>query len=238
MAQPPLFGVPGFVHYWEPITATYSDVVKLASFGPNSPREDAVRHTWDDMLHHYFPGSGLPFKWKQKPSRGVEKRVSSKRLDIIAVKVAMSGTMSGLPPGPSGILALDIERDYLWVGYREPNRDVPFEWKDALLQTGRRLHVAHPNRDLFVIIGVGLKYLKLYWNGSASVVDAPSCTVLKDGAGEWPLDPRFRMPPGLIAGTPYLNQATGQIDTTKALSLDFWTAGGPEGLEKYGQSPG
>ncbi|KAH7308991.1 hypothetical protein B0I35DRAFT_463864 [Stachybotrys elegans] len=217
------FGVPGLVHYWDPTAEPYRRVVKVANVGPWHNQEDVVSHMWNAILSHYFPSTaapGLPFQWivGREPSRGPAAPVSER------IKV----TMSVLAPGPSGTLANDVERDYIWVECKAPSRDEPFEWKGAFDEAARRLDVAYRDREMFVIVAIGLKYIKLYWDGPRKL-PLPGCKILGWRADRWALDDRFKAPVGLLRLSPYVNQATGDIDTSRALSLDFWTRGGPDG---------
>ncbi|KAK3937052.1 hypothetical protein QBC46DRAFT_268412, partial [Diplogelasinospora grovesii] len=141
------------------------------------------------------------------------------------------------------------ERDVLWIECKAPTRDRPGAWKDAIDEVVGRLAAAHPDRMVFLIIAVGLKWMPFVWNPELNIALAtaqqqgqaqlaanlqaqvdqvsPLRVVMSNRQEVWDLDPRLHMidPTTLLHQRHVLRNAQGElfIDTTAAYTLDYWT---------------
>lgn len=199
----------------------------LGQLGPESDREDVVRHAWSAILSEYFlrllprgshsytidsyrgPAPGLPGGYHQHA--------------IVVKKQTM------VSPSPEGSQPLTVSRDILWVEYKAPNHDTPAGWKDLIEQASNRLAVAHPNRMLFVIFAIGLKWMSFKWD-PIGAVNAPPLQILTNNHAqgqEWTLPPQLRYDP-TVPGQSHVvaygdSLVTDTIDQISAYSLEYWT---------------
>lgn len=207
-------------------------MVKLANSGVDYSVEDVVCHAWDEILRLYFPNPtspDFPLQWNiERDSFPVtSSSVSGKDLDIMIVKkvITPEEAVSSGPPAPIR------ERDCIWVVCKAPpEEDNPNPWREAIEETIERLDILHPDHKLFVIIAIGLEYMKFYWDGPRTYPTRPyDVPMLVEGSSEWILDDRLQVN-DFIPGAPFFDQKTGNIYASGALSLDFWTRGGADCL--------
>ncbi|KAH6630788.1 hypothetical protein B0J18DRAFT_488543 [Chaetomium sp. MPI-SDFR-AT-0129] len=143
-----------------------------------------------------------------------------------------------------------VKRDILWVKCRVAGDGTPAGWRDALEEAVGRLRVAHPQRNVHLILAVGIRWMVFEWvpeksqgshghgdghgDGHSEVVKQLYIKAYSDDDGDRdtagsPVHPYIRAVAG-IGGVPYLassldsdRERGDRIDTTKAYSLDFWT---------------
>jgi hypothetical protein len=122
------------------------------------------------------------------------------------------------------------------------------------------LEVAHPDRMVFLIVAVGLKWIPFVWNPELNIALAtaqqqgqaqlaanlqaqidqvsPLRLVYDNRQGAWGLDPRLHMiHPTLLQGHQrhVLRGAQGElfVDTAAAYTLDYWTLDQNTGQPAY-----
>ncbi|KAH6839575.1 hypothetical protein B0I37DRAFT_237267 [Chaetomium sp. MPI-CAGE-AT-0009] len=218
-------------NYWDPRTACYHDILTIARVGPTYQQEDVVWHAWLSLLPIYFPPyemNGRVYGIRREAYRGglpPSNSLSQHKPDVVVIQMAPS------PANPQGFSfpdpnVPDPARDILWVECKAPSEDTPGGWKDLMEQAGNRLHAAHPNRMLYVILAVGLKWVFFKWDpftqGSPLQVRGHHPNVA------WTMRTQYQYEPA-VAGQSHVvtvNTAYGQtdmLDTTRAYSLDFFT---------------
>ncbi len=162
---------------------------------------------------------------RREAYRGPAGQLSNQRPDVIVVQI----TSPGGQPQPGA----NIRRDILWIECKAPCHYQPNGWNSVMSEAVGRLRSAHPTRDLFVILAVGLEWMPFYWNPFNQ--QAP-LQILKDNERDhWPVDQGI-----CVANVPNHNNLQrhivndprvaggprNTIDTTRAFSLDYWTMDG------------
>ncbi|KAK4139233.1 uncharacterized protein C8A04DRAFT_16051, partial [Dichotomopilus funicola] len=141
-----------------------------------------------------------------------------------------------------------VKRDVLWVKCRPAGDDTSRGWKELMEEAVNRLRVAHPQRNVYLILAVGTRWMVFEWapvgshgiyghgdgHGHGEGGKQLHIRAGSDGDGDsdtagWPVHPYIRPVPGL-GEVPYLASSLDsdggmldQIDTAMAYSLDFWT---------------
>jgi hypothetical protein len=128
------------------------------------------------------------------------------------------------------------ETDCVWVVCKPPSEaSTQLPWQAALAETVELLDHFHPNHGLYVIIAIGLEYMKFYWDGPRHFPSRPDVPVLIEHSMEWYLDERLKVD-DLVPGTPHIDPVGGELQVSKVLSLDFWTRDGPGILPNNAQA--
>lgn len=182
----------------------------------------------------YFPESATvpdgPCYWiRHHVYRGLEPDLSRK--PEVLVQILMT-PQSG--PDSDGIW-WSVNRDTLWVECKAPCHDNANMWKRAIEEATGHLRSVHPDRNVWLIVAIGLKWMVFYWDPSNSRTDPFSMDILMDeGSSRWAVDPGLRLPPSfpqlsanqapLMNAQRYVDLTAGTISTKRACSLDFWTA--------------
>ncbi|KAK4096240.1 hypothetical protein N658DRAFT_46541 [Parathielavia hyrcaniae] len=120
-------------------------------------------------------------------------------------------------------------RDLLWVECQSPAHDTPARWKDLTEQTCDRLREAHPFREVFVILAVGLKWMFFKWNPN-NANGSPLQVLGHHPNTAWTIgDPRFSYDPHVVGqrhvtlrNPPPPGNVPDIVDTRLAYSLDFY----------------
>ncbi|KAK3934459.1 hypothetical protein QBC46DRAFT_413892 [Diplogelasinospora grovesii] len=218
--------------------------------GTKYPYEDVVCYAWTDIPAVYFPqwtppNSTIHYAIQREAYRALPPAVSlhHKRPDIIVIR------LQNLPPPQPGQGQRAEERDVLWIECKAPNHDTPGEWKDAINEAVGRLAYAHPDRMVFLIIAIGLKWMPFVWNPELNIALAtaqqqgqaqlaanlqaqidqvsPLRVVMSNRQEAWDLDPRLHMidPTTLLHQRHVRENPQGElfVNTTEAYTLDYWT---------------
>lgn len=171
---------------------------------------------WEAICQLYFPGratapGGVKYLVRREAYRGLAPASTwEHKPDVIVVQ------LSNPTPGPDGF-ARSVKRDILWVECKAPSHDQPGAWSTVMTEAVGRLSSAHPNRNVWLVLATGLKWMVFYWN--PTVGQNPALSILShDRRTLWPVDPRVCLPP--IAGQRYIDQNM-IIHTDQAHSLDF-----------------
>ncbi|KAK4150232.1 hypothetical protein C8A00DRAFT_37182 [Chaetomidium leptoderma] len=216
-------------HFWTPGTGSHSKVGVLGQLGPTYDHEDVVCHAWTAILGEYFirflPLGQHSYSIDTQAYRGPRPGFQSEhKPDVVVVKMQTTVAVAGGPP-------VTVSRDILWVECKAPNHDTPNGWKNLIEQASTRLAAAHPNRMLFVISGIGLKWMIFKWDpiaGATAGATASPLQVLASNPGQaWTLRPELRYDP-TVPGQSHVvargnNPVADLIDTSLAYSLDYWT---------------
>ena len=88
---------------------------------------------------------------RREAYRGTEARVEDQRPDVIVIRVtvAQPGTEVGL--------------DVLWVGFKAPSHRKAHGWNEVMREAVDRLEVAHANRNVFLILAIGIEWMMFEW---------------------------------------------------------------------------
>ncbi|KAK4139051.1 uncharacterized protein C8A04DRAFT_16208, partial [Dichotomopilus funicola] len=203
-------------HFWDPGASSRAVVWRLGAAGPNYTQEDIVQNSWSAVLTHYFlqmmPQGPYDYSVEREVYRGQTNGPLTIRPDVVVVR--MQTTVN--PPGGGGAPMSVTSRDILWVECKAPNHDSAHEWKDLIEQGCNRLAQAHPNRMLFVIFGVGLKWMFFKWDpfNNASPLQVLSHNQRLVYEPNVPNQSHVR-----AMGN---NPVPDIIDTRRAYSLNYW----------------
>jgi hypothetical protein len=106
-------------------------------------------------------------------------------------------------------------------------------WKKVIEEATERLKSAHPDRNVWLIVAIGLKWMVFYWDPSNSRTNPlPLAIMMNDSTGGWAIDPHIHLPPQPVNNQVpdldarvqhYVHPPTGIIYPSNAISLDFWT---------------
>ncbi len=72
-------------------------------------------------------------------------------------------------------------RDFLWVECESADKDTPDGWKDFIGEAVTRLDSAHPTRELFVVLAIGLKWIYLAWDPLNTILGQPPLSETRMG---------------------------------------------------------
>ncbi|OAX80045.1 hypothetical protein ACJ72_05626 [Emergomyces africanus] len=209
-------GAPGVItHFWAQETESHSLIRQLYRLASNHSQEDIVHHVWNAILRVYFPSiatapNGQRWTVLLEPYRGPLHNLPIHRPDILVVRLQHRQVTSGINV---------VGRDFIWVECKPPSHDRPSGWKNVLVEAVGRLQDAHPTRVVPVIVAVGRRMMFFSWDP----ISTNNAVQLSIRSGHphtlvWPLDRRLRPWTG-----PWVNQATGRIDLSRALEIDCLT---------------
>jgi hypothetical protein len=126
------------------------------------------------------------------------------------------------PPTPCQV----SKRDMFWVECKASSQDKPHQWSNAIEEAVERLNAAHPDRNIYLILNVGLKWIIFYWNPTNPAAAGQNLHIM-DAAGQprWSVDPRVRPAQNggiqfIFGGDPITN---GIIHTERAKTIDCIT---------------
>lgn len=217
-----------------PNQASYTAIVRLKDAGTQYLHEDVVWGAWEAICRKYFPESaiapGAPYYWIRRDAyRGMPPdEPSTHKPDVVVVRLSQPQVL-----GPDGLYR-EVNRDILWVECKAPCHDEPGKWKKVIEEATERLKSAHPNRNVWLIVAIGLKWMVFYWDPSNSRTTSSHLAVMASNESSgWAVDPDIRVPPpplnpqvpaiNVQAPGGYVNTAAGVIRSQNAYSLDFWT---------------
>lgn len=122
---------------------------------------------------------------------------------------------------------MTTSRDILWAECKAPDHDTPGGWKDLIEQATQRIAAAHPNRMLFVIFGIGLKWMFFKWDPVNAANASPLQILASNQNQAWTLRPELRYDSTLVGQSHVVrvgnNPVPDMIDSRLAYSLDYWT---------------
>ncbi|KAK4233454.1 hypothetical protein C8A03DRAFT_38832 [Achaetomium macrosporum] len=208
-------------HFWTQGTASHSKIAVLGNLGPNYAQEDVVCHAWTAILVEYFvrllPLGPHSYSIDTQAYRGPNaSQPNQHKPDVVVVK--MQTTVN---PAAGGAPPRTVSRDILWVECKAPNHDTPSGWKDLIEEASDRLVDAHPNRMLFLIVGIGLKWMIFKWDPIGGANASPLQVLADDRALRHQLryNPNIRGQSHVVAWAN--SPVPDMIDTTLAYSLDY-----------------
>lgn len=181
--------------------------------GVHQAEDNLGAHIWDAICGVYFPRfSATPDedKWsvRRLAWRGPPDRLDEYRPTLVATKLRTQ-------PGVDRLMLYC--RDYLWVECKPFTHDTPDGWKDLIDETVGELDSAHPNRDVAVVVAIGLRMMAFWWSPSrAAISPQMSIQAAQPRATVWHLDQRLKCWPS--GG--WVDQTTGRIDLSEALTID------------------
>lgn len=170
---------------------------------------------------------GAPYYWIRRDAyRGMlPDLLSSHKLDVVVVRLTTPQL------GPDGLYR-EVKRDILWVECKAPCHDNPGTWKRVIEEATERLKSAHPDRNVWLIMAIGLKWMVFYWDPRhPRTTPFLMGVMMYDGSSGWTVDPDIRLPPQppqpnnnqapVINVQRYVNLTTGTIFADMACSLDL-----------------
>ncbi|KAK3296511.1 uncharacterized protein B0H64DRAFT_398438 [Chaetomium fimeti] len=205
MAAPP-------TNYWDPRTSCHRDVLRIARVGKDYREEDVVWHAWLQLLFIYFPPyatNGRLYGVRKEAYRGEIGPTTSapgRRANVIVVQMAPVPTPAANPQGLPDPNVSDPTRDILWVHCKAPCEDTPGGWKELMEQAGTQVNAAHPNRMLYVILAIGLKWMFFKWDPLTTPGAPLQVRAHHHDDVTWTLRPQYQYEPA-VAG-----QSLGQMD--------------------------
>jgi hypothetical protein len=212
-------------HFWNAGENAGESIRTVSNLGPDYTKEDVVWTVWEDLLRLYFPDyflgpAGTRYRIRREPYRGSAARVEDHRPDIIAIRVSVA------QPG-----AAEVSRDVLWVECKAPSLHKPHGWNMVMREAIDRLEVAHPNRNIFLILAIGIEWMMFEWDPNPNLPVSPLYILPYNPSDRpWNVDARIRIV--AAAGPTFLLQRDPRrdpngpydlIDTSRANSLDYWT---------------
>ncbi|KAI1299570.1 hypothetical protein F5Y03DRAFT_408736 [Xylaria venustula] len=180
--------------------------------------EDQVGMSWNYICFRYFDrvrAPGVMYYVNKESYRGRLSRGPAKH-DVAVIRLTLSAE-GGYLPGNGAVR----RRDVLWIECKPPTHDVPDRWDVAVKEVVVRLGQAHPNRVVYVLFAVGIKWLMFRWDPTVRRTALPLEMLKTNQQGTWTLDTRLHH----IPGEKYVRQAGGGrllVDTTLAHSLNYW----------------
>ena len=204
-------------HFWDDGENAHDSIRAASELGPSPRSKDVVRVAWKDILDIYFPNHldrpvGIRYRVHTGAPRGPPGREGETRADVVVVQIATS--QRGVEP---------VKRDVLWVECGTPEEDQPKAWNKLMKQAVGRLTVAHPSRNIHLVLAIGIQWMLFEWAPGNQRSPLQICA--HSLRATWSVHPQIHVP---IPDAPYLvpsnlNVDYDQIDTTRAYSLDFWT---------------
>lgn len=175
---------------------------------------------WEAICQLYFPGTaqtagGVKYLVRREAYRGMPPGHSwEHKPDVVVVK------LSSPTPGPDGFVR-SVKRDILWVECKAPCHDQPGAWETVMSEAVGRLASAHPDRNVWLVLATGLKWMVFYWN--PRVGQNPPLSILShDQRSSWPVDQRICVAP--VGGQRHIVNGN-IIRTDLANTLDFTNLG-------------
>ncbi|KAL2146790.1 hypothetical protein VTI28DRAFT_2271 [Corynascus sepedonium] len=170
------------------------------------------------------------FSVESQAYRGPVGGPSTIKPDLLVIKLLRAVNPASAPGNPQSQFpqASQISsRDILWVECKPPCDDTPSGWKDVISEAADRLRSAHPNRVVFLIVAVGLKWMFFKWDPTNPL---PLRVQGHNQAVRWQIPHSQLCYDQSIAGQRHVawNNATSTYDTVLprlAYTLDFWSPG-------------
>ncbi|KAI0413568.1 hypothetical protein F5X98DRAFT_351839 [Xylaria grammica] len=205
--------------WWWPGQISALDVATIRDDGPDESNEDHVSNAWATICNRYFYDVFVPPNYRYIVRSGSchgQGRPSEVRPDILVIRI----TMAMAPPGP---YPHGIYRDCVWIECKAPNLDLPRGWRLVMKQAITRLEVAHPNRRLYLLLAIGLRWMMFVWDPTVQRdQNTPLLEIVMADAQEtWSVDSRVYH----IHGERYMTQAVDGrmiVDTDRAHTLNYW----------------
>ncbi|KAH6850966.1 hypothetical protein B0I37DRAFT_372885 [Chaetomium sp. MPI-CAGE-AT-0009] len=208
-------------HFYDLQEAAALKISRIADKGEDYKHEDVVWQAWDKIPRPYFPERGATsaaprFSIGRETYRGAPGMPSGHRPDVIVVRI--NNVQQEIGQRPTA-----IERDILWIDCMAPAHLQPSGWHTLLGAAVERLASAHPNREVFMILAVGMEWMPFMWDPINPLSAGQTLQLLKDDNQLWDdVDPR-------IVPVPMQNQRfiNGRIiDSKQAYTLNYWDADG------------
>lgn len=187
--------------------------------GTDYADEDVTWTAWEAICQLYFPhaattAGGVKYLVRREAYRGMAPASTwQHKPDVVVVRLT-APTL-----GADG-LSRSVRRDILWVECKAPKHDQPNRWDEVMKEATERLSVAHPNRNVWLILATGLKWMVFYWDPNSPPQNPPLQIISHNQQMRWAVDRRIHVAP--IQGQRHILQ-NGIIRTDLANTLDFWT---------------
>lgn len=227
-------------HFWDAQRSSARKIGKIKSKGTDYTYEDVVWHAWLHICRVYFPDEpavpgGPCYDIDREPYRGLPPAKPPGHVpDVVVVRCTNVTAVPGAPPVAAS------ERDILWIECKAPCLDQPNNWTTVIGEVVERLKSAHPNRMVYVILAIGLKWMPFIWDPTVpgqqltNPAGGPLRVLKHNRSDSWGVDPN-------IYQAPLQNQRhvlTGQggqlyVDASQAYTLDFWTINPQTQLPRY-----
>lgn len=206
---------------------------KIALKGNDYSKEDVVWHAWPPILDLYFhenavAPNGDRYCVDRESYRGLPPvEPETKRPDIIAIKLSSIQHTPNMPP-------TSVDRDVLWIECKAPDMQPPNNWQKVMSEIIERLSIAHPDRKVYFILAVGLKWMPFVWDpprvGQALVnPQGGPVRIRKANNSTWP--PCHHVYAIPMPGQRHVD-AQLCVDTSRAFTLDCWSRN-QDGTRKY-----
>lgn len=215
---------PAVNHFWEIEEAAALKIAKIAEKGDNHPYEDVVWHAWDKIPRPYFPeragtAAGPRYSIEREAYRGPPGGPLEHKPDVIVVRISNVQQAAGQRP-------IAAERDVLWIECKASVHLRASGWHTVLLEAVQRLDSAHPDRVVFLILAVGLKWMPFKWDPLNPLSAAQKLEMLTENGQEVWADIDRRIRPVVLSQQPNSPQPyikDGRfIDTARAYTLNYW----------------
>ncbi|KAK3936153.1 hypothetical protein QBC46DRAFT_322079 [Diplogelasinospora grovesii] len=214
------------LHFWDIDGAAAPLIGNVYYRGEDYTRESDVWHAWEAIPRPYFPDRPPPggiarYAIQREAYRGLPPSdPQAHKPDVIVVRMQNRQQQPGMPVRAD-------ERDVLWIECKAPCQDKPHGWNEVLNEAVGRLTSAHPQRKVFLILAVGMKWMPFLWDPQAQ----PSAlnVVMANRTDSWPVDQRIHLIDAatLPGGQRHAFQSGGNwfVDTRCAYTLNYWAMG-------------
>ena len=215
-------------HFWDQTEAVSSRIVLVDEFSADSQqkgREVAVWHAWEHIPRPYFPDHAPVgtdhYAIEREAYRGPQTRTPKHIPDVIVVRVRHAPPVA--QPAPGQRPQRPQERDVLWIDCKAPSDKAPHGWHAVLGEATERLDSAHGNREVFLILAIGMKWMCFLWNPAAPLPANQQLRMrMANNAGFWDdIDNRIHpIPAGTLPGQRHI--VNNVIETNSAYTLNYW----------------
>ncbi|AEO60427.1 hypothetical protein MYCTH_2309625 [Thermothelomyces thermophilus ATCC 42464] len=207
-------------HFYDIQEAAALKISKIADKGDNYAYEDVVWHAWEKIPRPYFPERGATataprYSIEREAYRGSARDPPEHKPDVIVVRIHNVQQAAGQRPTA-------IERDILWIECKAPTHLKPHGWHNVLGEAVTRLNAAHPDREVFLILAIGMKWMPFMWDPFNPFPRGQGLKMLKDNGQPWDDEIDGRIRPVNMPNQRHVNGRI--IDTTRAFTLNYWDA--------------
>ncbi|KAK0726646.1 hypothetical protein B0T21DRAFT_385832 [Apiosordaria backusii] len=225
---------PGHGHFYYPYNVAALAIETIRDKARTQENhEDAVHQAWLAIPRRYFPdeppapvgpGPHSCYSIEAQPYRGAA-RPQDKKPDVVVIKFMNVVRVQGQTQFE--------RRDVLWIECKAPKKVVPNGWHTVLQEATERLIQAHSDRQVFLILAVGLYWMPFMWDPVNFGHQGQHLQMLQDNGQPWPdengvpdIDPRIRpipdnvLPPHAISAQRHI--INNQIHTREAYTVNHF----------------
>ncbi len=215
--------------FWDPVETASTAIITVDEYSnPQSDQytmEASVWHVWEHIPRPYFPDRAPAvgadhYAIEREAYRGPPAAASIHKPDVIVVRLR-APPAPVVPPVPGQRPQRAQERDILWIECKAPSEGAPNGWNSVMTEAVARLSSAHPTREVYLILAIGIKWMCFLWDPVNPLPMGSELHIISAGQTVWAVDARVKPIPNL-AGQRHIGNSF-LVDTTQAYSLDYWS---------------